>query len=72
MLHLIGVALAVVAALGEDVGRAKAEANPRRRIMVLMNQSEHSGPIGNELEKGWLVDQPSHLTPERVHGGVGQ
>ena len=46
--------------------------NPERRIMVLMNQSENLRQIEYEMERFWMVDQPSHLTPERVHGGVGQ
>ena len=46
--------------------------NPERRTMVLMNQSENLRQIEAEMEKFWMVDQPSHLTPERVHGGVGQ
>ena len=41
-------------------------------MMVLMNQSENLRQIEYEMERFWMVDQPSHLTPERVHGGVGQ
>jgi len=43
----------------------------QRRTLVLMNQSEHFGPIEYEKERTWLVDQPTHLTPERVRGGIG-
>jgi hypothetical protein len=46
--------------------------NPERRTMVLINQSENLRQIEYEMERFWMVDQPSHLTPERVHGGVGQ
>ena len=46
--------------------------NPERRTIVLMNQSENLRQIAYEMERFWMVDQPSHLTPERVHGGVGQ
>jgi hypothetical protein len=46
--------------------------NPERRMLVLMNQSENLRQIEYECERFWMVDQPSHLTPERVHGGVGQ
>jgi hypothetical protein len=67
MWHMIGMALALAAAPDVDACRAKAE-----RISVLMNQSETFGQIGYDLPKGRKVDQPSHLTPERVHGGVGQ
>ena len=46
--------------------------NPERRTMVMMNQSEGLRQVEYEMERFWMVDQPSHLTPERVHGGVGQ
>ena len=38
---------------------------------ILMNQSENLRQIDSEMERFWMVDQSSHLTPERVHGGVG-
>jgi len=47
-----------------DAARERAE----RRTMVLMN---YSGPSGHEVEAHGSACQPSHLTPERVHGGVG-
>jgi tetratricopeptide (TPR) repeat protein len=50
-----------------DAARNQAE----RRTMVLMNQSEHFGTIGHEPESRSNAAQPSHLTPERVHGNVG-
>jgi tetratricopeptide (TPR) repeat protein len=49
-----------------DAAREQAE----RRIMVLMNQSENIRQIEAEMQKWWMCDQPTHLTPERVHGGV--
>jgi tetratricopeptide (TPR) repeat protein len=45
--------------------------DPERRMMILMNQSENLRQIEYEMEHLWMVDQPSHLTPERVHGGIG-
>src|SRR5262249_51666347 len=35
-----------------------------------LNSSEDLRQIENEWERIWFVDQPSHLTPERVHGGI--
>lgn len=67
--------LAVVAATGLMNSGCLLNAypsNPQRRIMVLMNQSEDLRQIEYEMERFWMVDQPSHMTPERVHGGVGQ
>jgi hypothetical protein len=44
--------------------------DPGRRMWQLMNQSEDLRQIARELEHFWMIDQPSHLTDERVHGGV--
>ena len=66
--------LAAVAALG--LGNAGCllnaySSNPNRRMVELLNQSEDLRQIEYEWERIWFVDQPSHMTPERVHGGVG-
>lgn len=45
--------------------------DPNRRILQLINQSEDLRQIELEWERFWMIDQPSHLTPERVHGGAG-
>jgi hypothetical protein len=45
--------------------------NPNRRMNELINTSEDLRQIEYEWERIWFTDQPSHLTPERVHGGIG-
>jgi hypothetical protein len=45
--------------------------DPNKRVLALINQSEDLRQIELEVERFWMVDQPSHLTPDRVHGGVG-
>lgn len=45
--------------------------NPNRRMNQLLNTSEDLRQIEYEWERIWFTDQPSHLTPQRVHGGVG-
>jgi hypothetical protein len=69
---VIGTALGLLTALGPDAHFAKERPDPHRRIMILMNESDRFGPIGYERERRGEADQPSHLTPERVHGGVGK
>jgi hypothetical protein len=44
--------------------------DPNRRMVELLNVSEDLRQIELEWERIWFKDQPSHLTPERVHGGI--
>jgi hypothetical protein len=44
--------------------------NPNRRMEELLNTSEDLRQIEYEWERIWFTDQPSHMTPERVHGGI--
>ena len=44
--------------------------DPNRRITELLNVSEDLRTIEYEWERIWFTDQPSHLTPDRVHGGI--
>ncbi|MER3417139.1 MAG: hypothetical protein C4297_13150 [Gemmataceae bacterium] len=45
-------------------------ADPIRRSRELMVVSEDLRVIQDEWERIWFIDQPSHLTPYRVHGGL--
>jgi hypothetical protein len=40
------------------------------RLQVLFNQSEDIGQLREEWSRLWFSDAPSHLTPERVDGGI--
>ena len=44
--------------------------DPNRRMHELLNQSEDLRQVEYEWERIWLTDEPSHMTPERVHGGI--
>jgi hypothetical protein len=44
--------------------------DPNRRIEELINQSEDLRTIELEVERFWKDDQPTHLTPERIPGGI--
>jgi hypothetical protein len=44
--------------------------NPNRRMAELLNNSEDLRQIEYEWERIWFTDEPSHMTPERVHGGI--
>jgi hypothetical protein len=45
-------------------------ATPERRVQQLLYTSEDLRAMVGEWERIWFVDQPSHLTPVRVHGGI--
>ena len=44
--------------------------DPVRRTTQLIFTSEDLRALVNEWERIWFLDQPSHMTPFRVHGGV--
>lgn len=44
--------------------------DPNRRMHELLNTSEDLRQIEYEWERIWFTDEPSHMTPERVHGGI--
>jgi len=44
--------------------------DPNTRMVEELNASENLRQIQGEWERFWQIDQPSHLTPVRVHGGV--
>ena len=44
--------------------------DPVTRTDQLINQSEDMRQITKEWRRIWFNDQPSHMTPERVHGGI--
>jgi hypothetical protein len=45
-------------------------ANPAKRAEQMIYTSEDLRSLVQEWERFWFLDQPSHMTPYRVHGGV--
>ncbi len=45
-------------------------ADPGRRTEQLLYTSEDLRALIEQWERAWFVDQPDHMTPRRVHGGV--
>lgn len=65
--------LAVVAGLGVlNTGCLLNQyaSDPNIRMNQMLNESEDLRQIKGEWQRIWFNDQPSHLTPERVHGGI--
>ncbi|RLS31354.1 MAG: hypothetical protein D4R77_04655 [Planctomycetaceae bacterium] len=44
--------------------------DPVRRAQQLIYTSEDLRAITDEWERIWFLDQPSHMTPYRTHGGI--
>jgi hypothetical protein len=44
--------------------------DPTRRNQQLIYKSEDLRLIHDEWERFWFLDQPSHNTPHRTHGGI--
>ena len=42
-----------------------------KRVEELLVDSENLRMAGDEWERFWFLDQPSHMTPFRTHGGLG-
>jgi hypothetical protein len=44
--------------------------DPNERLQQELNVSENLRQAKQEWFRFWLIDQPSHMTPTRVHGGI--
>jgi hypothetical protein len=45
-------------------------ADPNVRMRQLLQQSEDLRKVGEDWRRFWFNDEPHHLTPERIHGGI--
>ncbi len=66
--------LSVIAVLGlANAGcfMNQYSSDPTIRLEQNLNHSEDLRQMQGEISRFWMNDQPSHLTPIRVHGGVG-
>ena len=45
--------------------------DPVVRMEQMLIDSENLRQMHDEWRRFWMNDQPSHLTPYRIHGGVG-
>src|SRR5947209_20254448 len=44
--------------------------DPTRRMEAFLNNSEDLRQIESEWSRFWFTDQPSHMTLDRIHGGL--
>ena len=71
MRRLLGVIL-LISVLAPVVGCIipAYSGDPRVRTEELIFTSENFRAILQEWRRIWFLDQPDHMTPQRVHGGV--
>lgn len=62
------VGLAIISNTGCLINAYSSD--PSMRIKALVNQSEDLRQIEQEWSRIWFTDHPSHLTNERVDGGL--
>ena len=65
-------ALLVCACLSSSVGCLIPiySADRPRRTRQLIFTSEDLRQMLNQWERIWFLDQPNHMNPQRIHGGV--
>lgn len=68
----VGWMLLVVVVLAASTGCLipMYSGDPIRRAQQLIYTSEDLRAITDEWERIWFLDQPSHMTPYRTHGGI--
>jgi hypothetical protein len=69
LLLLAAVAALMPASVGCFVNQYSSDRNVR--MEQLLFQSEDLRQIHDEWRRFWMNDQPSHMTYQRVHGGIG-
>lgn len=71
-LWLVGAAAAMNLGVGcAPIPLPHYAAYPPKRAEQLLVDSENLRQLGDEWNRFWFLDQPSHLTPFRTHGGLG-
>jgi hypothetical protein len=68
--YWMGLGLAVLGLANSGCLINQYSSEPNTRMNQLLHQSEDLRQIEYEWRRIWFNDQPSHLTPERVHGGI--
>jgi hypothetical protein len=71
-MHRLVCALVLAASVASSTGCILPiySPEPARRVRQLIFTSDDLRKITEEWERIWFLDQPSHLTPFRTHGGI--
>lgn len=69
LIGLAAMALLSLASTGCIINQYSSD--PMVRMEEQLIDSENFRQMHDEWRRFWMNDQPSHLTPYRIHGGVG-
>ena len=69
LLILAALAALLLPSTGCMINQYSSDRNVR--MEQLLFQSEDLRQIHDEWRRFWMNDQPSHMTYQRVHGGIG-
>lgn len=66
------IAVSLAASFASSVGCLipAYSGDPSRRTQQLIYTSENMRMLVEDWERLWMLDQPSHLSPYRTHGGM--
>lgn len=67
---ILAVVLGVSLGAGSGCFLPGYSADPPRRTRQLIYTSEGLRQFLEEWERFWFLDQPSHLSPYKTHGGI--
>jgi hypothetical protein len=67
---LVALILSVTVAASVSCSLPIYSGDPKIRTRQLIFTSENFRAMLQEWERIWFLDQPDHMTPNRVHGGV--
>jgi hypothetical protein len=72
MLSRTVLSLTLVVAVMSSVGCFLPiySARPERRVEQLLFTSDNLRQVVDDWERFWQLDQPSHMSPIRTHGGI--
>lgn len=67
-LLLTATAMLILGSVGCFIPRYPSD--PNERMEALLVDSENFRQIKDEWKRFWFIDQPSHMTFDRIHGGI--
>ncbi len=67
---LLAASISLLLGAGSGCILPAYSADPPRRTGELLNTSEDLRLLLDEWERFWFLDQPSHMSPYRTHGGI--